>query len=152
MCPYKAFREVIPKWMEPFFKLNEEHFAFHLHYKHFGTFANRKCEDVSYPQNPKMCDPILVTLLKMWPHYSQSSCENGTPSNGRCTLASYSMYKKVPPPGGGGVNKTRSPSLASIQRPGHWANNCKMAYFPAAAKACHADCLVKRSSVSQYIG
>ena len=88
--------------MEPFFKLNEEHFAFHLHYKHFGTFANRKCEDVSYPQNRKMCDPILVTLLKMLPRYSQSSCENGTPSNGRCTLASYSMYKKVPPPGGGG--------------------------------------------------
>ena len=25
------------------------------------------------PKNPKMCDPILVTLLKMWPHYSQSS-------------------------------------------------------------------------------
>ena len=24
------------------------------------------------PKNPKMCDPILVTLLKMRPHYSQS--------------------------------------------------------------------------------
>ena len=31
---------------------------------------------------PKICDPILVTLLKMLPHYSQSSCENATPSSG----------------------------------------------------------------------
>ena len=28
-----------------------------------------------------MCDPILVTLLKMQPHYSQSSRENATPSS-----------------------------------------------------------------------
>ena len=28
-----------------------------------------KCEELSYPKNPKMCDPILVTLLKMRPHY-----------------------------------------------------------------------------------
>ena len=31
------------------------------------------------PKNPKMCDPILVTLLKMRPHYGQSSRENATP-------------------------------------------------------------------------
>ena len=36
--------------------------------KHSGTFANRKCEELSYPKNQKMCDPILVTLLKMRPH------------------------------------------------------------------------------------
>ena len=47
------------------------------------------------PQNPKMCDPILVTLLKMRPHYSQSSRENATPSSGTFPLASY---KEVPPP------------------------------------------------------
>ena len=29
----------------------------------------------------KTCDPILVTLLKMRPHYSQSSRENATPSS-----------------------------------------------------------------------
>ena len=23
-----------------------------------GTFANRKCEELSFPRNPKMCDPI----------------------------------------------------------------------------------------------
>ena len=47
------------------------------------------------PKNPKMCDPILVTLLKMRPHYSQSSRKNGTLSSGTSPLASY---KAVPPP------------------------------------------------------
>ena len=46
-----------------------------------------------------MCVPILVTLLKMQPHYSQSSRENETPSSGTSPLANY---KKVPPPRGGG--------------------------------------------------
>ena len=43
-----------------------------------------------------MCDPILVTLRKMQPHYSQSSRENATPSSGTSPVASY---KEVPPPG-----------------------------------------------------
>ena len=47
------------------------------------------------PQIPKMCDPILVTVLKMQPHYSQSSRENATPSSGTSPVASY---KEVPPP------------------------------------------------------
>ena len=42
-----------------------------------------------------MCDPILVTLLKMQPHYSQSSRENATPSSGTSPVDSY---KEVPPP------------------------------------------------------
>ena len=42
-----------------------------MQYKHSGTFANRKKGRTALPQ--KMCDPILVTLLKMRPHYSQSS-------------------------------------------------------------------------------
>ena len=45
--------------------LNEEHLTFQLQYKNSGIFANRKYEELSYPKNPKMCDPILVTLLKM---------------------------------------------------------------------------------------
>ena len=61
---------------------NEEHFTFHLQHKYPGTFANHKYEQLSYPKNPKMCGPILVTLLKMQPHYSQSSRENATPSTG----------------------------------------------------------------------
>ena len=49
-----------------------------------------------YPKNPKMCDPeILVTLLKMQPHYSQSSRENATPSSGTFQVASYK--EEVPP-------------------------------------------------------
>ena len=46
-----------------------------------------------------MCDPILVTLLKMRPHYSQSNRENVTPS----PLASYKevtpqvFYLSTPP-------------------------------------------------------
>ena len=46
------------------------------------------------PQNLKICDPILVTLLKMRPHYSQSSRENATPSSGTSPLASC---KGLPP-------------------------------------------------------
>ena len=47
------------------------------------------------PKNLKMYDPILVTLLTMRPHYSQSSRENATPSCGASQLASYN---EVPPP------------------------------------------------------
>ena len=70
------------KWIHPFFnKLNEEHFTFHVQYKYPGTFANRKYKQLSYPKNLKMCDPILLTLLKMQPHSSQSSRENATSSH-----------------------------------------------------------------------
>ena len=75
--------------------LNEEHFTFHLQHKHSGTFPNHKYGELSYPKNQKMCDPILATLLKMRPHYSQSSRENATPSRGTSQLASY---KEVPSP------------------------------------------------------
>ena len=57
--------------------------------KHFGKFAHRKYEELPYPKNQKMCDLILVTLLKMWPHYSQFSRENATPSSSTSPLASY---------------------------------------------------------------
>ena len=67
----------------PFFKLNEEHFTFHLQYKHSGTFANRKYEELSYPKNSE----------NVRPHYSQSSRENATPSSGTSPLVSY---KEVP--------------------------------------------------------
>ena len=51
----------------PTFKWNEEHFIFHLQNKHFSTFANRKYEELSYPQKTKMCDPILVTIENATP-------------------------------------------------------------------------------------
>ena len=43
-----------------------------------------------------MREPILVTLLKMRPHYSQSSRENVTTYSGTSPLASY-KEKEVPP-------------------------------------------------------
>ena len=46
-----------------------------------------------------MYDPILVTLLKMRPHYSQSSWENATPSSGTSPLASYKEVPPTPPSG-----------------------------------------------------
>ena len=52
-------------------------------------FANRKYEELSYPKNQKIRDPILITLLKMRPHYSHSSRKNATPSSGTSPLASY---------------------------------------------------------------
>ena len=80
--------------------LNEEHFTFHLQYKHSQTFANLKYEELS--ENQKMCNPILVTLLKMQSHNSQSSCENATPSSGTSPLA---PHKEVPPsPGPSGCS------------------------------------------------
>ena len=63
---------------------NEEHFTFHLHYKHSGTFANRKYEELSYP--PKLENVRL---------HSTDSIDNATPNNGPSPLASY---KEVPPP------------------------------------------------------
>ena len=38
----------------PVLKLNEEHFNFHLRYKHFGTFANCKYAELSYPQKSEI--------------------------------------------------------------------------------------------------
>ena len=65
-----------------------------------------------------MCVPILVTLLKMQPHYSQSSRENETPSSGTSPLANY---KKVPPPGGGGVRRPQYCGLSVI-----WTNGLRL--------------------------
>ena len=46
-------------------------------------------------KNPKMCDPILVTLLKMRLCYSQSSRENTTPSSAH---PHKPLIRKCPPP------------------------------------------------------
>ena len=65
------------------------------------------------PNNPKMCDPILVNLLKMRPHYSHSSRENETPSSGTPPLA---PCKGVPPPLPGRENDQRTPSSKESAR------------------------------------
>ena len=70
----------------------------HLQYKHSGTFANRKCEELSHPKKSETVRPHcwLVTLLKIWPHCSPSSRENATPSSDTSPLASY--REERPPP------------------------------------------------------
>ena len=77
--------------------LNEEHFTFHIQFKHSGTLANRKYEELSHPKNHKKCD-LILTLLKMRLNSSQSSGENATPSRGTSPLASYEEVPPPPPP------------------------------------------------------
>ena len=69
-----------------FFRLNEKHLTFHLRYKHSGTFAKRKYEELSYPQKSENVTPWQVTLLKMRAHHSQPSRENATPTSGTSNL------------------------------------------------------------------
>ena len=77
--------------------MNEEYFTFHLQYKHSGTFANRKCEELYLPQKSENVRlHFSKTPMKMRLHYSQSRRENATPSSGASPAASY---KEVPPPG-----------------------------------------------------
>ena len=79
--PYQSFKLVILKWIDLFFKLNEEHFTFHLQYKHFGMFANRNLKNFLTPKSENMrahCSnsieiqphyPIIVNqVVKMRPH------------------------------------------------------------------------------------
>ena len=55
-------------WIDPFFKLNKEHFTFHLQYKQSGMFASCKYEELSYPQKSENVRP-----------HSSNSIENATP-------------------------------------------------------------------------
>ena len=82
MCNFR-YPNLVTFYLCIYLILNEEHFNSHLQYRHSGTFANRKYEELSYPKNQKMGDPIIVNLL------SQSSRENATPSSGTSPLASY---------------------------------------------------------------
>ena len=52
-------------------------------------FLNLCLPEFSYPKIPEICVPILVTLLKMQLHYSQSSCENATPSSSTSPVVFY---------------------------------------------------------------
>ena len=52
----------------PIFRSNEEHFTFHLHYKHSGTFADFRYEELSDPEKSEDVRP-----------YSSNSIENATP-------------------------------------------------------------------------
>ena len=48
--------------------MNEQHFTFHLQYKHSDKFANRKYEELSHPKKSENVRP-----------HSNNSIENATP-------------------------------------------------------------------------
>ena len=75
------------------------------------------------PKNLKMCDPILVTLLKMRPHYGQPSRKNSTPSSGTSPLASYKAVPPPPPPPG----ETQSCDAPISKQESHIPDRCS--YF-----------------------
>ena len=57
------------------------------------------CQNFLTLKIPKMCYPILETLLKMQPHYSQFSHEYVTPFTGTSPLASITRkYPSLLPP------------------------------------------------------
>ena len=56
--------------MDQFFRLSEDHFTFHLQYKHSATFANHKL-NMKHFLTPKN--------LKNMEHHSSNSIENETP-------------------------------------------------------------------------
>ena len=78
--------------------MSEEHFIFHLQYKHSGTFANRKYEELSYPKRAENVRPHSSNSLKMRPPYSLSSREKATPSSRTSPLACYKEESPPPPP------------------------------------------------------
>ena len=55
-------------WIDSFSRLNEAHITFHLQYKHSGTFANHKYEELSYAPKSENVRP-----------HSSNSIENATP-------------------------------------------------------------------------
>ena len=65
----KEIRSRAVKFIDTFsFKLKEQLFTFHKQYKHPGTFANRKYEELSYPQKSGNVRP-----------HSSNSVENVAP-------------------------------------------------------------------------
>ena len=64
-----------------------------------------------------MYDPILVTLIKMQPHYSQSSRENATPSSDTSPLAYSTRTYSPPPPPGGVYNHAGTTHFEDKQNP-----------------------------------
>ena len=73
--------------------LNKEHLLFTYSTDFLVRLLTVNMKD--FPKTQKMYHTILLTLLKMRPHDSQSSRENAAPSSGTSPVASY---KEVPPP------------------------------------------------------
>ena len=78
--------------------LNIETIAGTIFQPRIFLFLNPCLPECLIPKISKICDPTLVTLLKKEPHYSQSSCENATPSSGTSPVVFY--WETLPPPSG----------------------------------------------------
>ena len=65
--------------------MNEEYFFFHLRYKHSGTFANRKCEELFLPQKSENVRP-----------HSSYSIENATPLYSIQTWKCDPIQRRIP--------------------------------------------------------
>ena len=72
------------------FRLNEEHFTCHLSTNILVRLLTVNTKN----ESQKMRYPILVTVLKMRPRYSQSTRENPTPTSGTSPWASYKQVTR----------------------------------------------------------
>ena len=82
MCNFR-YPNLVTFYLCFYLILNEEQFTFHIQYKHSGTFANRKYEELSHPKNQKMCHPIIVNpVVKMRPHPAAHLLQVSAPSRG----------------------------------------------------------------------
>ena len=125
-----------------FFRLNEEHFTFIsstnilirlLAVNMKNSLTQELAPDL--PQkNPKMCDPILVTLLKMRTHQSQSSRENATTSK----------YSPAPPRG-----QITPDNDVYITSSFEHCQCCGTIFLPFTMICCCNDCLSAASFVSK---
>ena len=112
-----TYSPMVLSGIDPFFQVNEEHFttllfiySTNILVRKFFIFTVTNVPDhfprlrrgekytsikVSFiPQKFENVRPIL-TLLKMQPHYSQSSRENATPSSGTSSLAPYKEVRET---------------------------------------------------------
>ena len=74
------------KWFWTILSLGAPDFTFRLQYKHSGTFANRKYEELSYPKKSENARP-----------HSSNSLENVTPYRGISPLSPYKEVTPTPP-------------------------------------------------------
>ena len=81
--------------MDPFLELNEEHSTFHVRYEHSGTFADRKYEQLSYPQKSENVLSHSSNSIEKATQLQSIQSWRSDPIQQDIPLASY---KEVPPP------------------------------------------------------
>ena len=96
--PWQYFTQVILKLIDPNFLKIEWRTLNFSHGLQTNILVRLLSAIVKNVLTPKirMCDPILLSLLKMRLHFCQSSRENATPSSGTSPLASYKEVAPAP--------------------------------------------------------